>query len=214
MTARLLALVLIFSGAAGYVAYAMEPERVPLREPFSSMPTRTGRWTVASEPKLENNIVALLGVDDYVNRIYRASPTEVVSLYVGYYQTQREGDTIHSPMNCLPGAGWIPLDTRIIQIPVEGRAEPIGVKRVLIEKGLDRQVVLYWYQSHGTVIANEYWSKVAMVYNAVRLNRSDAALVRVVAPVRQGKDGEATADAQAIEFVQAVFPRLEIHLPR
>jgi len=213
MTARLLTLVLVFGSAAGYVAYAMEPERVPLREPFSSMPTQVGRWTVTGESQLENKILTVLGVDDYVNRIYRAGASEFVSLYVGYYQTQREGDTIHSPMNCLPGAGWIPVNTRIVRIAVPGRVEPIGVKRVLIEKGVDRRVVLYWYQSHGRVVANEYWSKTVMVYDAVRLNRSDAALVRVIAPVRQIKDGEATADAQAVEFVRAVFPQLDVHLP-
>ena len=213
MKARLLTLLLMFGLTAGYVTYAMEPERVPLREPFSSMATRAGRWTLSSAPKLEDNIVALLGVDDYVNRVYRASATEFASLYVGYYQTQREGAAMHSPMNCLPGAGWIPIDTRMVQIPVEGRAEPISVKRVLIEKGLDRQVVLYWYQSHGRVIANEYWSKTVMVYDAVRLNRSDAAMVRVVTPIRAASGGEAAADARAVDFVKAVFPQLDVHLP-
>jgi EpsI family protein len=154
----------------------------------------------------------VLGVDDYVNRIYRASPTEVLSLYVGYYHSQREGDTIHSPMNCLPGAGWTPMDTRMVDVPISGRA-PIRVKRVVIAKGLDRQVVLYWYQSHGRVVANEYWSKVTMVYDAVRLNRSDAALVRVVTPVRPSAGGEEAADARIVDFVQALFPQLESHLP-
>jgi EpsI family protein len=213
MTARLLVLVLVFGLAAGYVGYAMEPERVPLRQPFSSMATEAGRWRVSSTSQIEAKILAVLGVDDYVSRIYRASSTEFASLYVGYYQSQREGDTIHSPMNCLPGAGWIPLDTRIVEIPVAGRPAPIAVKRVVIQKGLDRQVVLYWYQSHGRVIGTEYWSKAAMVYDAFRLNRSDAALVRVVTPIREGAGSEGAADARAVEFVQAVFGQLEAHLP-
>jgi len=212
MTKRLLVLALVFGLTAGYVAYAMEPEPVPLRQTFAAMDTNAGRWRMSSAPKLDPKILDVLGVDDYVNRIYRGSRDEAVSLYVGYYQSQREGDTIHSPMNCLPGAGWIPIETRMVDLPIAGRA-PIRVKRVVIEKGLDRQVVLYWYQSHGRIIANEYWSKVAMVYDAVRLNRSDAALVRVVTPVNDAAGGQQAADARAVDFVQALFPQLESHLP-
>jgi EpsI family protein len=211
MTGRLLLLALTFVAAAGYVGYAMEPERTPLRQPFSQMDSDVGAWRGGPHQPFADNITALLGVDDYVNRLYYKGQNEVVSLYVGYYQSQREGDTIHSPMNCLPGAGWLPVDTRYVEVPVPGRATPITVKRVLIQKGLDRQVVLYWYQSHGRVIGNEYWSKAYMVYDAVRLNRSDAAMVRVVAPVTPA--GEAAADRNAAEFVGSIFPQLEAHLP-
>jgi EpsI family protein len=211
MIGRLSVLSACFLLSAGYVGYAMEPEEVPLRQPFSQMPDQTGRWIGRPGQPLTESVLNILGVDDHVNRIYYASPSEAAALYVGYYQSQREGDTIHSPMNCLPGSGWLPVATSYAGVTVPGRTSPITVKRVLIEKGLDRQVVLYWYQSHGRVIGNEYWSKVVMVYDAVRLNRSDAALVRVVTPITA--QGEAAADRLAVEFVQTIFPQLERHLP-
>jgi EpsI family protein len=213
MTLRLAALTAIFLISTGYVQYAMEPERVPLRVPLSDLSTRMGPWMGREAEPLTDSVLAVLGVDDYVSRYYQASPTDLVSLYIGYYESQRNGDTIHSPMNCLPGAGWLPMQTGYIDISVPNRSEPIRVKRVLIQKGLDRQVVLYWYHSHGRVVGNEYMSKIFMVYDAVRMNRSDAALVRVVSPVGMAEGGEQAADARAVEFVQALFETLDQHLP-
>jgi EpsI family protein len=139
-------------------------------------------------------------------------------LYIGYYESQRQGDTIHSPLNCLPGAGWQPISKSYVPIPVssagtEGRT--ITVNRYVIEKGLERQVVLYWYQSHGRVVANEYKSKVLMVYDAMRLNRSDAALVRVISGYvsSEGEEGERAADQRATEFTKQMFPLLDKYLP-
>lgn len=213
MTPRLLILACCFVASTAYLNHAMEPERVPLRKPFSSMTMPVRDWVGGPQVKLTDEISTLLGVDDYVNRVYHRSPREFVSLYIGYYDSQRDGDTIHSPMNCLPGAGWQPTSTSYVTVTVPRRDTPITVKRVIIEKGLDRQVVLYWYQSHGRVVANEYSSKVLMVYDAVRLHRSDAALVRVVTPLGSRDDSEQQGDARTVDFVQGLFEQIDDYLP-
>jgi EpsI family protein len=213
MTARLLVIAACALVATGLSVRARQPEQVPLREPLRDLPLQLESWRGREAASFSAEILAVLGVDEYLSRYYKASNAPAVSLYVGYYQSQREGDTIHSPMNCLPGAGWQPVETDIVVIPVVGRQEPLHVNRVVIQKGLDRQVALYWYQSHGRVIANEYWSKMFMVYDAVRLNRSDAALVRVVSPI-DSKDADANpATDRATAFVRALWPALERHLP-
>ena len=213
MTKQLFILSACFIVAAGLGARAMRPELVPLRESLSTFPTSIDRWTGRDAPKMTDDILAVLGVDEYVNRIYTAPGEPYTSLYIGYYQSQREGDTIHSPLNCLPGAGWIPMVTGRAAIQVPGRTTPIDVNRFVIQKGLDRQVVLYWYQSHGRVVADEYWSKAYMIYDAVRLNRSDAAMIRVISPVVGSGQGDAAAERRATEFVQALFLHLEKYLP-
>jgi EpsI family protein len=139
-----------------------------------------------------------------------------VGLYVGYYQSQRQGDTMHSPLNCLPGAGWLPISQKRIEINVADEHGPrtVLVNDFVIEKGLDRQVVLYWYQSHGRVVASEYWGKIYTVVDAVRLNRSDGALVRLVVPIGANTpDAQAKAEASAVAFAQAIFPQLGRYLP-
>jgi EpsI family protein len=213
MTLRLLIVTVGLLGAMGLGARGTQPELVPLREPLKNLPLALGAWQGADAQPFSNEIVAVLGVDEYVSRWYRTSDSKLVSLYVGYYQSQRQGDTIHSPMNCLPGAGWQPVETGVTSITVAGRTDPIEVNRVVIQKGLERQVALYWYQSHGRVVANEYWSKIFMVYDAARLNRSDAALVRVISPATADTRGYETATGAAAGFVQSLWPALERHLP-
>jgi EpsI family protein len=213
MTKHLVILSVCFIVAAGLSVRAMRPELVPLRESLDNFPTTIDRWAGRDAPKFTDDIMAILGVDEYVNRIYVAPSEAYTSLYIGYYQSQREGDTIHSPLNCLPGAGWIPMVTGRTAIQVQGRTAPIEVNRFVIQKGLDRQVVLYWYQSHGRVIADEYWSKAYMIYDAMRFNRSDAAMIRVVSPVLPSDKGDAAAERRVTEFVQALFPLLGTYLP-
>lgn len=213
MTRRVLFLGVLFFAASVYLSAAMKPEKVPLREPLSLLPSSLGSWSGKEAPPMTRDVLAVLGVDEYLNRYYTASGSDIVALYIGYYQSQREGDTIHSPLNCLPGAGWQPVETNRTSVVVPGRSEPITVNEVLIQKGLDRQIVLYWYQSHGRVVASEYWSKIFMVTDSIRLHRSDAALVRVVSPVMSGPDNVAAARLRASRFVQELFPRLERHLP-
>ena len=216
MSVRLVVLSITLLVAAASLYRAAKPELVPLRQPLANLSKQIGPWTGRDEPQLPSDVLAVLGVDEYVNRGYYDGSGAVpssVDLYVGYYQSQREGDTIHSPLNCIPGSGWEPVTSTRAPITVSGLAAPIVVNRLLIQNGADKQVVAYWYQAHGRVVASEYWSKLFMVYDAIRLNRSDAALVRVITPVMPDENTEAAADQRVTTFVQALFPRLDAYLP-
>jgi EpsI family protein len=132
-----------------------------------------------------------------------------LDLFVGFWASQQQGDTIHSPMNCLPGAGWQPLSKE--RMKIDAGPTVVDANRYLVQKALDKRLVLYWYQGHGRTIASEYWSKFYLVADALRLHRSDAALVRVILPVRAG---EAEAELQGRAFVRALYPTLTEHLPQ
>jgi EpsI family protein len=213
MKNRLILLSFIFLAASAFIARASRPEVVPLREPLSGIPMKIGNWDGRQAPDLDSKVMAVLGVDDYVNRIYYSPDLSSVGLYVGYYQSQREGDTIHSPLNCLPGAGWNPMESGQITISVDGDRK-IKINRIVIQKGMDRQLVLYWYQSHGRVIASEYWGKIYTVLDALRTNRTDAALVRIICPIPGRHPGaELSAENYATNFVKALFPILQQFLP-
>lgn len=183
-------------------------EPVPLREPLTQLPKAIDGWLGQEDP-LEARIVAALGVSDYVNRVYSNAGAQPVGLYVGYYQSQRTGETIHSPKNCLPGAGWEPVRAGRLTIPMTA-TPAITVNDYLIEKGPLRYLVLYWYQAHGRVVASEYKGKAWLVFDAITKNRTDGALVRVLTSTR---DGENQARIRAIEFVQALYPRLSSYIP-
>jgi EpsI family protein len=220
MTTPLIKRILGLSGVlllvAGYVGTASEAETIQPRAPLVQLPMAIGGWRGHDTKPFAPAILDVLGVDEYVNRIYQ-SEQRAAGLYVGYYRSQRQGDSIHSPLNCLPGSGWEPLSKTYISIPVHtgaAAARDIVVNRYVVRKGLEEYVVLYWYQSQGRVVANEYRSKLFMIYDAVRLNRTDAALVRVMSRrIGSGPGTEADAARRAVTFVQDLFPLLGNYLP-
>jgi EpsI family protein len=218
MSPRALTLAALFVVTTIVLARASTAEPTPIRESLSGLPVVLGTWEGQIQRDFAPEIVKVLGVDDYTTRSYFSPDGQRVGLYIGYHSSQRQGDSIHSPLNCLPGAGWTPTTQgrAVVTVadPATGADRDIEINRVVIERGLDRQLVLYWYQSHGRVVASEYWGKVYTVVDAIRHNRTDAALVRVIVPVasKEPEDLE-RADKAAREFVQTLFPQLGKHLP-
>src|SRR5687768_7400551 len=153
MVARALILVALIAAAGVYASGASGDEVPVTRTPLAELPSRIDEWEGRETAPFADDIVAALGVDDYVNRHYARPGHAPVSLYVGYYNSQRQGDTIHSPQNCLPGAGWQPVSSE--RVTLDGAGTPIDVNRYLIQKGVQRQAVVYWYQGRGRVVANE-----------------------------------------------------------
>jgi EpsI family protein len=179
-------------------------EKTPSSPPLASVPRAFGGWTMAQEGVVDKEVQEVLRADEVLTRMYLSPDrSSLANLYVAYFKTQRTGTTLHSPKNCLPGSGWVPSVSDKLSISVPGRAEPIRVNRYLVSKGDARSLVLYWYQSHGRVIAGEFEAKLFLVADAVRYNRTDTALVRVVLPLA-GEDVE-RATKTATEFVRAVF---------
>jgi EpsI family protein len=204
---------------SGYLVRAQRSDPLPPRTSFSNFPAQMEQWSSRPAPAFDPRVLAVLGVDEFVNRYY-VTGNRLAHLYIGYYRSQRQGSSIHSPMNCLPGAGWLPVAEGRIDIPVTmsaisgGVARTISVNRLVVQKGLDKQLVLYWYQSHGRAIPSDYMSKMYLVLDSIRLSRTDAALIRVVTPINEsGQAPDAVAEQTATDVVKAMFPLLEGYLP-
>lgn len=220
MTRRILVVAMLMVVTFGYLARKSRAEPTLERQPLAGLPMQLGAWSGRQEPDFEKKILDVLGVDDYARRTYEArSEPGWVGLYIGYYASQRQGDTVHSPLNCLPGAGWTPVsqDRATLMVkdtPTASGDREITINRFVIQKGLDRQLVLYWYQSHGRVVASEYWGRIYTVTDAIRHNRTDAALVRVIVPILGDTPADVSAaQARGVRFVQNMFPYLGRHLP-
>lgn len=208
MIARAAVVLALLAGAGLYSARVSSVEAIVPREPLASLPLVLGDWHGREAAPLADDVLGQLGVDDYVNRQYARQGAPPVGIYAGYYASQRQGDTIHSPQNCLPGAGWYPVETGVTQVRAGDRL--VSVNQFVIQKGLDRQVVLYWYHGRGRVTANEYANKALLMLDAARLHRTNGGLVRLITPVHS------TVDAAKFEiagFAAALFARLDGHLP-
>ena len=193
----ILSALLVFQGAAFY-GLTRRAESIPRCKPLAEFPTSIGDWRMVREGAIEQEDKDVLRADDYLTRQYAAAPGESANLFVAYFQSQRAGQTPHSPKNCLPGSGWTWSVADTIPVDIAGRRQPIEINRYIVSKGDDHAVVLYWYQSRDRVVASEYRAALFTAWDALRTNRTDTELVRVVAPVT----------ASGVEFIQAFFTEL------
>ena len=214
--ARAAVICLLLAGAAVFLANAKKSEVPLVREAFATFPMTIETWRAENAPPLDADVLRVLGVDDYLSRVYYQPSGAAVGLYMGFYASQRQGDTIHSPLNCLPGAGWEPVSQGRLQIAnADGAGTDITVNRFIIQKGLERQLVLYWYQSRNRVVASEYVSRAYLIQDAIRANRTDGSMIRVVAPLSHSSEADAQrAEQLAVDFVRLLFPRLPGYLPQ
>ena len=178
------------------------------------MPTQIGPWLGRDEP-IDDQVLQILGKGEFLNRVYEIPADKgrlpSVGLFIGYFPTQRTGQTIHSPQHCLPGAGWTFESSRYTTLQAaDGKDYQLG--EYVIGNGEVRQFVLYWYQAHGRSVANEYVSKAYLIADAIRLNRTDGALVRVITPIGPG---EQVGDAKdrAVSFTKQMATQLPRIIP-
>jgi EpsI family protein len=191
-------------------------ESIPNRQTLSTFPLALGEWS-GKDQSLPPDVLEILGPGDFLSRIYRdSSGRQNIDLFIAYYPSQRTGDTIHSPQNCLPGAGWTPLATDHIQIPDVHSlrvGSSVTANRYILAKGMDRMLVLYWYQAHGRTTPSEYWAKFYLVRDSIAMNRSDGAMVRVAMRIPDASI-ETQVQATAVEFSQLVLSKLENYIPQ
>jgi EpsI family protein len=207
-------MVALLLGATTGMAHLSHGEATPTAKPLSEFPAKVGDFKSLRDGTMDQKTIDLLGVTDYLLRDYVSlSPPNqgLVGLYIGYFRTQRTGASIHSPKNCLPGSGWQPMHASVYELPLDdGRKIPVNL--YIVRKDADEQLVLYWYQAHGRVVASEYWGKFYLIYDALRLNRTDAALVRVTAPVIRGDEEQARA--RALAFAKQITTDVDQIIPR
>jgi EpsI family protein len=211
MRARALIVAALVIGAAAYVRGSAGAEARVAREPLDAFPWHVAGWQGQPLPPLDGEVLRVLGADEYLNRRYVREGAPPIDVYVGYYRSQRQGDVIHSPQNCLPGAGWQPVQTGRTAIRTAS-GDSAEVNRYVVQKGLERRLVLYWYQGRGHLVASEYANKAWLVVDALRMRRSDGALVRFMTPLGTGSP-HARAEEDLRAFAAAVMEPLGRAVP-
>jgi EpsI family protein len=204
----------------GLLLHRGDADHVPPSDPLSLMPSTIDGLTAHDIP-LDDDVLTVLGKGDFLNRMYTApNPQQAsagtgaaypIGLFIGYFATQRTGQSIHSPQHCLPGAGWTFESSRYASLDdINGKRFDVG--EYVINNGESRQFVIYWYQAHGRSIANEYRAKAYMLADAIRYNRTDGALVRVITPIAASETVEAARE-RALRFTRRMTPFLPQFIP-
>jgi len=219
---RFWVVVVLLSSTLFVLASRGDADRIPPSQPLSLMPERFGNWSAQDVP-LTDDTLEVLGKGDFLNRVYTNQPSAEdtstvrpehvppISLFIGYFASQRTGQTMHSPQNCLPGAGWTFDSQKYADIQdINGKNYKVG--EYLISNGDTKQFVIYWYQAHGRSIPNEYKAKLYMIADAIRMNRTDGALVRVITQVLPSESLDSARD-RATQFTRQMAPNLPQFIP-
>jgi exosortase D (VPLPA-CTERM-specific) len=205
--------------SAALVAFAagfsLLPQRVEARQPrssFAEFPAHIGPW-VGRRDSLQQIYLETLKLDDYIIADYLRPGAPPVNLYVAWYDSQRAGQSAHSPRTCIPGGGWQILSMSEAAVPnVQVGGIPLKVNRVLIAHGDQKQLAYYWFQQRGRVLTNEYAVKWFLFWDALTLNRTDGALVRLIVPLANGVT-DAAGERELQEFARAAVPALASFIP-
>ncbi|MCW5979871.1 MAG: EpsI family protein [Bryobacteraceae bacterium] len=186
-------------------------ETPPPPPPLREFPASLDDWRMVHEGTVVREVQDVLRADETLTRTYFGRDGRAASLFVAFFRSQRAGVNPHSPKNCLPGSGWLPLESGIVSIPLPGRSVPLQANRYLIAKGDSKSAVLYWYQTRDRTIASEYVARFYLVLDAIRSNRTDTSLIRISVPV-VGENVDGAFDA-AVAFAQIAFEPLCLILP-
>jgi EpsI family protein len=206
------ALLLVVLVTAGILvnSWAYLGEAHVERQELKNFPVQMGEWKQEGvDQRFDAQTMSVLRATDYLLRGYRLGDGQYVGLYVGYYATQRDGASYHSPLNCLPGSGWSMVDPALVTIRLPDGKSFVANKYVIVN-GNSRELMIYWYQGRGRMVASEYWGKIYTVLDSVRLRRSDAAMVRVTVPI---VGSETTALESAREFASVASEALPAFVP-
>jgi exosortase D (VPLPA-CTERM-specific) len=187
-------------------------EIIPDRKVFAEFPSDMGEWRGRTD-RLEQIYLDALKLDDYLIADYSNPAGDQVNFYVAYYESQRAGESAHSPRSCLPGGGWVikNLSQKLVD-GAEVNGQPLRVNRTVIQKGDYTQLVYYWFQQRGRDITNEYLVKWYLLLDAVSKNRTDGSLVRLTTVIGPGKSIE-DGDQRLQSFANAIAPKLDSYVP-
>ncbi len=181
----------------------------PLRAPIEGVAlTLSGSEGVAS--RFTESDEQAVGMTSYIYRRYAIGATaDSFSLYVGYYDEQRQGKTIHSPKNCLPGGGWESVENHPTSF--ETVLGEVTVNRYRVVRKNESALVYYWYQGRGRVAHDEFAVKFQLLRDAALRGRTEEALVRIIVPVRN--NDISVADQIAHETIAAIVADVQQVLP-
>jgi len=213
-TLRFVLVAVLIGAAAVFLQAHSRGEVFPPRLALQTFPQQLGDWQGVGDRELDPDELAVLRPTDYLERFYQdeKGSEPAVALFIAYFASQRTGQTAHSPQNCLPGAGFSPVENSRVTLTLPGHS-PFPANRYVVTKAGANSIVLYWYWAHDRGVASEYWAKYYLVSDSLRMNRSDGSLVRLWSQMYPGETA-AAAEQRLLPLAARIIPLLDDYIPR
>ncbi|MEM9735147.1 MAG: VPLPA-CTERM-specific exosortase XrtD [Pseudomonadota bacterium] len=198
-------------GMGAVLATTLQPsagERI-IREPLLLFPMKLGEWSSYARNTLDDHVAGVLAADDYLSAYFHSKEHDApVDLFIAFYEDQSNGG-IHSPEACIPAGGWEMSDIQHTEVTVEtvNGPETVPVNRAVIQNGVQKALVYYWFDQGGTRLTSTYAAKFYQLQQAYETGRTDGALVRFITPLEHGEPEEA-GDARLQSMVAETLPLL------
>jgi exosortase len=226
--------VVLLAGTLAVSQFVEFREKIPIAKPLDEFPTEVGEWS-GRRMAMEQRFIAELDLSDYVIVDYADRNGKGVNFYVAYYESQRKGESIHSPETCLPGSGWSFRQAGKTTVPLDGSkgsgfrvqgsggaggtgrradgpAESITINRAVMENAGQRQLSYFWFPQRGRVLTNAYQLKLFTFWDALTRQRTDGALVRLITPIYGGEKVR-DAEERLEGFTRQILPILDQFIP-
>jgi EpsI family protein len=197
MSKRIVVICAVLVATFGIRTWLSATPKAASHRSFAEFPKELGDYRMVGAQSIDSDVQAVLKADDYVVRWYQTPAGKLAEVFVAYYAVQKAGESMHSPKNCLPGAGWQPLLND--RVTVSGPTGEVEVNRYVVEKGNSRTLILYWYHSGHRIYASEYWGKAYLIADSARTGQRDGAIARIAVSLPKGASLEsATKEATAL----------------
>lgn len=208
---RIIFLSILFLLCALFVYAFDKDSETPIAKPLQEVPQQIGGWQAISTQSMGEKVESALGVDDYILRNYRNDHGVQINLYVSYFTYTDRTKGYHSPLNCMPGSGWNIAETNPVSLSLPAADQKATVNQLILQKGRQKQVSLYWYQCRGRILHNEYVERIYRVIDSIFKNRTDGAFIRLIAT---DSDQSIQEDmAMLKDFATRIIPVLREYLP-
>lgn len=181
-----------------------------ISKPFTLFPATLGKWN-ANESRLPASVVESAAASDYYNGTFTSKAGKGINLYISYYADQKLGPAPHSPELCIPGDGWKIISNKP-QILKAKKGNEIEVNRLIITKGNHKIVTYYWLKQGKEIFRQQYMARLNLIWFAIKENRADAALIRMVSEVGINEKIEET-DARMQEMASELLNVISDFVP-
>ena len=207
-----LLIVLVLVGCTFFLLQGVSGvRRTPIKQSLAKFPITLGDWQAKSSRQSTDEVIKMLGVDDYIEYNYSTPAGQPVNFYAAFYESVGTDGGYHSPKNCIPGGGWGIDAVKTVTFQPKGDQAPVTVAEMIIRNRNEYQVVFYWYQNRGRIISSEYWEKVYLVLDAILKKRRDGTFVRLMTPAPNGDIQQAEKILQ--QFATLAVTELDNFLP-
>jgi EpsI family protein len=196
--------IFVLLAVGSYVQF-YDPKPVSLRTSLNEMPLTIGEWR-GQDSRLRKAPFGIEGADVELMRTYGNTSGNGVNLYVGYFESQRQGkELIHYRQRRLYN------NTEEILIRVRS-SNPVHVNMAVLNEGTQDHLVLYWYDINGTIVANRYKAKAITALEGLVFRRTNGAIIVVYSLLNRRDEVQKVLNDQ-VKFIESMLPVLHDFFP-